>query len=483
MRKRLTLILAVGVSPFLLLAQQKLSDEVRKYITVDAPAFAITHVRVIDGTGAAAKEDQTIMVKGGRIVALRDTARVTIPPGFQVFDKSGYTLLPGLVGMHDHLYYTASLAMDDKGGLLAPGFFLNELPITAPRLYLASGVTTIRTTGSIEPYTDLSIKRHVDDGTMPGPKMHLTAPYLEASPGATNIPQLYELKSPEEAHRFVAFWADSGFTSLKGYMNLTRAELKSVVEEAHKRGLKVTAHLCSIGYLEAAETGIDNLEHGFAVDTEFFAGKKPDQCPSQRDAIGALLKLDVKSPEVQRTFRTLIDKHIAVTSTLPVFESGEGHRPQPQKRVLDAMSLETRAGYLARITKTAPDDAFLKKAMQLEYAFVKAGGTLLAGSDPTGNGGTLPGFGDQREVELLVEAGFTSLEAIKIATLNGAQFLGEADRIGSIAEGKQADLILIHGNPADKIADIENVETVFKDGIGFDSQKLINSVRGQVGIH
>lgn len=296
------------------------------------------------------------------------------------------------------------------------------------------------------------------------------------------LPQVYELKSAEDARRFVTYWADSGFTSFKGYMNLTRAQLRAAVEEAHKRGLKVTAHLCSIGYAEAAEIGIDNLEHGFAVDTEFFAGKKPDECPSQKDAIGAFLKLDVNSPEVQRIFRTLIEKRVAVTSTLPVFESGEGDRPPPQQRVLDAMSLETRANYLASFARSRPPgDAFLKKAMQLEFAFAKAGGTLLAGCDPTGDGGVLPGYGDQRQVELLVEAGFTPVQAIKIATLNGAQFLGIADHVGTIAEGKQADLILVRGNPAESIADIENVETVFKDGIGFDSRKLISSVRGQVG--
>jgi len=92
------------------------------------------------------------------------------------------------------------------------------------------------------------------------------------------------------------------------------------------------------------------------------------------------------------------------------------------------------------------------------------------------------GFGDQREVELLVETGFTPLEAIKIATLNGAEFLGEAARVGSLATGKQADIVIVKGDPSAKIEDIENVELVFKDGAGWDSKKLIESVKGQVGI-
>jgi hypothetical protein len=132
-------------------------------------------------------------------------------------------------------------------------------------------------------------------------------------------------------------------------------------------------------------------------------------------------------------------------------------------------------------TETSPWPALFKKEMEFEYAFAKAGGLLLAGLDPTGMCGVIAGIGDQREVELLVEAGFTPLEAIQIATSNGAQFLGEADRIGTIAPGKQADLVVIKGDPSQKIDDIEKVEIVFKGGIGYDPTKLIDSVRGVVG--
>ena len=125
--------------------------------------------------------------------------------------------------------------------------------------------------------------------------------------------------------------------------------------------------------------------------------------------------------------------------------------------------------------------AMLKKEEEFEYAFVKAGGVLLAGIDPTGNGAVVAGFGDQREVELLVEAGFTPVEAIHIATENGAKFLGADSKIGTLKIGKQADLVVINGDPSQKIDDIEKVETVFKDGKGYDSQKLIDSVRGLVG--
>jgi imidazolonepropionase-like amidohydrolase len=120
--------------------------------------------------------------------------------------------------------------------------------------------------------------------------------------------------------------------------------------------------------------------------------------------------------------------------------------------------------------------------MQFEQDFVKQGGVLMAGCDPTGYGGVLPGFGDQRNVELLVEAGFSPEEAIHIATENGAQWLGEDARIGTVAAGKAADLVVVTGNPAKNIHDIEKVDIVFKDGVGYSPQKLIESVRGLVGI-
>ena len=155
------------------------------------------------------------------------------------------------------------------------------------------------------------------------------------------------------------------------------------------------------------------------------------------------------------------------------------------QRMLNVMNNDARLRYLtarSRIFGTSTWADFIRKSMDFERAFAAAGGLLIAGLDPTGNGGVVAGFGDLREVELLVEAGFTPLEAIKIASFNGAKFLGEDSRIGSIAIGKQADLMIVKGNPATKITDIENVEIVFKDGVGYDSEKLIQSVQGLVGI-
>lgn len=453
-------------------AAQQQPQPIKEFIRVQTPVIALEHVRLIDGTGAAAKADQTIVISNGKITAIGNAGSVQIPAEAQHIDYTGYSAMPGLVGMHDHLFYPA-------GGAL-----YHDMPFSFPRLYLALGVTTIRTTGSIEPYFDLELRKGIDQGKMIGPKMNVTGPYLEGEGAFTR--QMHALRDPEDARQTVAYWISEGVGSFKVYNVLTRAELKATVEEAHKHNIKVTGHLCSIGFREAAEIGIDDLEHGLTVDTEFFPDKKPDVCPNPTQAVAAAAKLEVTSEPIQTTIKTLIQHHVAVTSTLPVFEQLVASRPDEPQKVLDMLSDDAKKAYLAnrkRIAdnKDSPWPTMFVREMEFERAFVKAGGTLLAGLDPTGIGGDIAGFGDHRELELLVEAGFTPLEAIKIYTLNGAQFLGEADHIGSLAMGKQADIMIVKGDPSAKIEDIENVEVVFKDGVGWDTKKIVESVKGQVG--
>lgn len=478
--KTLKTLLVLFISSVCCLAQPQ--SERQQFIRTEAPVIALTNVRVIDGTGAAAREDQTIVISDGKIQSVSAAASASVPANAQVIDLKGYTVLPGLVGMHNHMFFP-------MGG--SPPMYSN-MGSSFPRLYLALGVTTIRTTGSVVPYTDLEIKKLIDSGRMIGPKMHITAPYLEGRGAFT--PVMHQLTGPDDARRMVNFWADAGATSYKVYMNISRAELRATVEEAHKRGLKVTGHLCSVGYREAAEIGIDNLEHGLMADSEFVPNKQPDQCPGGGAVPASLRQLDLNSPAAQETIRTLVAKNVAITSTLPVFEAGGAPLTQSgvgaasalmNPRMFAVMSTDARVRYLtarARVSSSADFVTLFRKAMDFERAFVQAGGLLIAGLDPTGNGGIVAGFGDLREVELLVEAGFSPVDAIKIASFNGAKFLGEDGRIGSIAPGKQADLMVVKGNPATTIADIEKVEIVFKDGIGYDSEKLIQSVQGLVGI-
>ena len=235
---------------------------------------------------------------------------------------------------------------------------------------------------------------------------------------------------------------------------------------------------------EAIALGIDDLEHGpVFTDTEFSATKKPDACPT--DGERSWMSRSVTDPAVQALIHSLIDHHVAVTSTLPVFEAMVPGRPPLTSRFTEALAPAALQSYLtlrAEIPQSSPMTSLFRKEMDFELAFARAGGLLLAGPDPTGNGGVLPGFGDQREVELLVEAGFTPVEAISIATRNGAEYLGRMGHVGTIAAGKDADLVLVKGDPSVHIEDIEKIVTVFKDGVGYDPARLLESVRGQVGI-
>jgi imidazolonepropionase-like amidohydrolase len=450
-----------------------LSPQVKAFVSVEDPVFAVTNVRVVDGAGGMALQDQTVVVSEGRIQAMGHTSSVQLPPGAMVIDGEGHTLIPGIVGMHDHIFYPAG-----------PGHY-NTLEFSAPRLYLAAGVTTIRTTGGMEPYAEMGLRGAIRNGEIPGPEMHVTSPYLEG-PGAFTL-QMHELESPEEARGMVAYWADTGIDDFKAYTHITKAQLTAAIEEVHARGMKITGHLCSIGFREAAALGIDNLEHGLVVNTEFFPGKEPDECPSSGRNRETLLSMEVEGEEIQETIRVLVEAGVAITSTLPVFEISVPGRPPVDQDVLDAMAPDARESYLTRratigASSESTAEAMLAMEMAFERSFVEAGGLLIAGPDPTGYGGVLPGFGNWREIELLVEAGFTPLEAIKIATHNGALYLEKLDRIGTLEVGKQADMVLIQGDPSTDITDIRNVVTVFKQGVGYDSAKLFATVKGTVGV-
>lgn len=453
----------------------RLGPNVVPFVAVEAPALAIVGVRLVDGTGARPREHQTVVFRGDRIVAIGPDARTPIPADARRVPGAGKTLIPGLVGTHNHLYYSS-------GPQQFGTFQVREQWISFPLLYLASGVTTMRTTGSVEPYTDLNLKRMIDAGELPGPSLDVTAPYL-TSPNPMFL-QMAALRDPADARRTVDYWADEGATSFKLYTDITHDVAAAAIDEVHKRGLRVTGHLCSVGFRDAAALGIDALEHGLFIDTEYDADKHEDACPPSAQAQQALLAQPIDGPQIKATIAQLIAHHVAISSTLAVFESfGSGPL---HERMLAMMAPEVRADVEASHARMLAGpakryDALLRKEMAFERAFVRAGGLLSTGPDPTGFGGVIAGYGDQRGIELLVEAGFTPLEAIRIATRNGAEVIGRLADVGTLEAGKRADAVLIDGDPATRIADIEKVETVFKGGVGFDAAKLAAVAKGVVG--
>jgi hypothetical protein len=450
---------------------QQPANTLASFIKVQAPVVALVHARVIDGTGAAAREDQTIVIRDGNIAAIGDAARATPPAGATIVDLTGKSVIPGLVMLHEHLYYTTG-----------PGVY-GQLGVSFSRLYLAGGVTTLRTAGNVNGIMDINISRRIANGELPGPDIDATAPYVN---GPSAFLQMHAVKNADEARAHVDYWANQGATSLKAYMQISRASLKAAIDFGHRRGMKITGHLCSVTYGEAADLGIDNLEHGFFAATDFVADKQPDICPGQGRGQQTIAALDEDGEPFKALVKKLVDRHVALTSTLTVFETFTRGRPLPQG--LDVLAPQLKESFQRAYDRAAQNTesvyaTLFPKAMRLERAFVKAGGMLVAGTDPTGAGGVVPGYADQRQIELLVEAGFSPLEAISIGTLNGAKYLGRDARIGSIALGKQADIVVVDGDPSARISDIRRVETVFKGGVGYDPEKLIASVKGQVGIY
>ncbi len=481
MQKKILFLIVTSFFAAPVFSQIKFSDETKKYIEYNDPVTVFKNGLLIDGKGNAAMPHQTVVVSKGKIDWVGDDAKAVTPNGANIIDLNGKTLMPGLVMLHEHMYISAP-------DVSTRYLHLKQLPFSFPRLYLAAGATTIRTCGSVEPYSDIRIKKDIDLGLLPGPNMELTAPYIEGK--STRFPQMNENKTPADAAAFVNYWADQGFTSFKAYMAVDKPTLKAAIDAAHKRKLKITGHLDIVTYKEAASLGMDNLEHGFMASTDFAVGKKENEPPAAGSSYKALSELDIRSDSVKQFIQFLIDKKMSITSSLAVFEGNTTTQPQPNQEALNAMSPDTRDFYLQRLstTKSAKgptvyDKAFVNAA-KMEKMFYDMGGLLSVGTDPTGNGGTLAGYGNWRAIELLVEAdGFTPLEAIKIATLNGSIVLGSDKTTGTIEPGKSADLIIIDGDPSKNISDIRKVLYVFKSGVGYNSKKLFESVKGKVGFN
>lgn len=451
---------------------QNFSPAVNQFISINRDTFVLTHVNIIDGSGAPARADQTVLVIKGRFAGIGNNGSVNFPAAAKTIDCSGKTIIPGMIMMHEHMFYGESL----------PPFYIGlAMPMTFPKLYLAGGATTIRTAGTVEPQTDLNIKKWISEGKMTGPDMDVTTPYIERE--GLPIPEMLFIKNTTEAEREAAYWIDMGCSSVKAYMNITRADLAAVIAIAHKKNIRVTGHLCSITYREAAEAGIDNLEHGFMASSDFVSNKKEDVCSN---VSSSLQKLELNSPAMKELMAYLVQKKVTLTSTLPVFEPYTGREIIPgggDSALLPQIREKLEKQYHGMTGKDSSSVSMFKKEMAWEKMFVDMGGRLMAGIDPTGAGRVIPGYADRHTLELLVEAGFSFSQAVKICSLNAAEYMGRDKEIGSIATGKQADFVLMNGDPEQDVRNVRNTEIVFKNGIGYDSKKIFESVKGKVGMY
>ncbi|WP_299333992.1 amidohydrolase family protein [uncultured Psychroserpens sp.] len=456
------------------LSAQEFSPQVERFISSNDNDFAITNVTLIDGTGSETKTNQTIIIKNKKIEAVGNTKTIKIPEGIKVIDGTNKTVIPGLVMLHEHMFYTKPFEN---------WFSVGQMTFTFPRLYLAGGVTTMRTGGSIQPQTDLNVMKWINEGKMTGPKMFVTGPFIERE--GPKVPELGFINNAEEVGFLVNYWADKGVTSFKVYNNITREDLEICVTEAHKRGLKVTGHLCSLTYAEASEIGIDNLEHGFMASSDFSTDKAEDLCDPYSARRG-LANEDVNGKNINALIDLLIKNKTVITTTPNVFEPYTDREIVPGggfDALIPQIQERLKSNHERSQGRDANSLALFNKNLTWVKRFYDKGGVLVAGTDPTGAGRTVAGYANQRTVEILVEAGFTVEEAIKVCTLNGATFLDINNNTGSLEVGKTADLILINGNLNTNIKDIRNMEIVFKDGIGFDSKALFESVKGKVGLN
>ena len=464
--------IAVGAFPLPLAAQplSQLSDRARSFTWSEASHFVIHDVTLIDGTGAPARPAMSVEIRDGRIVQVAPAAEIQVDTRAERVDGTGGTLIPGLVMLHEHMFYPSGQGR------------YNTNEVSFPTLYLAGGATTIRTGGSLDPYTDLRTRALIDEGAIPGPDMDVTGPYLEGPGGF--IRAFPQLATPEEARAHVNFWMDRGVTSFKAYNLIDRATLGAAIQAAHARGAKVTGHLCSITYREAADLGIDNLEHGFFAATDWVEGKEPDRCVGGANA--TYLALDLEAPEFLDVVDHLVDRGVALTSTLNVVERRGDHRPHPPEGAMEALLPQLREAVERRLgpphAGPAETPELLRRYMEMERIFHERGGLLVAGTDPTGGGDVVPGYANQRAIQLLVEMGLSIEEAVMVATRNGALYLERSDEIGTVEPGKRADLVLMDGDLTTDLEAVRQMTVVFKEGVAYDSRALFESVVGWVGV-
>lgn len=439
-----------------------LADSVQQYVAYDQPIIALTHVQVIDGTGKPATPNQTILLQNGYIAAIGTADVLSIPDAATIIDGTGKTIIPGIVGTHNHLHMPGQPFM---------GY-------TAARLYLASGVTTIQTCGAASPQEEADLAKRIARGESLGPHILHSGPYFTGAGGNANmiIP-----KSEAEIRDTIRYWVNQGVRWFKVYRHTKPEDLRIIADEAHRHGAKVTGHLCSITFREAVELGIDGIEHGLNSASDFRDNKTYGVCDGGRAYMD---ELEMSDPRVKDLHQLMIEREVFLSSTLSIYETSIPTRGFADARTLRMMAPPLRAAYDERLAqyRNREDgeirEAYFKRIMAFEYAFFQAGGMLTAGPDPGRH--NLPGFGDQRNYELFIEAGFTMEEAIKIMTSNGAQVL-ELPEVGTIEVGKQADLILLDGDLKQNPAVIKKVELVFKAGYGYASHLLLEEIIGKVG--
>jgi hypothetical protein len=416
---------------------------------------AIERVRLFDSEHAAMLENQTVVISGERFSAVGPSSSVKIPADAQRIDGTGKTILPGLFDMHAH-----AQALD---GILN----------------IASGVTTVRDMGN-----DIDELQHLQDqwqsGTTIGPRLW-KAGFIDGR-GPFQAPTGLYADNAAEAEAAVNRYADLGYVQIKVYSSLKPELVPGIVKLAHARGLRVSGHIPN-GMIASqfVEDGADEIQHINFIFLNFLASQVKDtRTPERFTAVGAnAAKLDLQSKPVNDFIQLLLDHHTTVDVTMATFEGMFTGRPGQASPdfapVLNRLPAQVqRAAYSGGLPVTAGNDQLYKDSYRAMLAMTKkmydAGVPILAGTDATA------GLMLHRELELEVQAGIPPAKSLQIATFNAARLLKQEKELGSIAEGKRADFLLVEGNPAGHISDIRRCRTVMKDGTLYNSADLYAAV-------
>ena len=416
---------------------------------------AIEHVRVFDSEQATTREDQTVVIEGERIVQAGAAALIQAPKDAEHIDGRGKTLLPGLFDMHAHAQPLDGL------------------------LNIASGVTSVRDMGnSIEELQRL--EKQWQSGAAIGPRVWKSG-FIDGH-GPFQAPTGLYADTAEEAQAAVNRYADLGYIQIKLYSSLKPEFVPGIAKTAHERGMRLSGHVPN-GMIASqfVEAGADELQHINFIFLNFLASQVKDtRTPERFTAVGAnAAKLDLDSKPVKDFIELLQKHHTTVDVTLATFESMFTGRPGVASPdfapVLSRLPAQVQRGaYSGGLPVTSENDQLYKDSyaamLRMTKRMYDAGIPILAGTD------ALAGLMLHRELELEVKAGIPPAKALQIATFNAAGVLKQGKDLGSMGPGKLADLVLVEGNPAEKISAIRRCRLVMKNGGLFKSDAVYAAV-------
>jgi imidazolonepropionase-like amidohydrolase len=419
--------------------------------------LALTNARVVDGNGGPVLDNVTVVIEDGRITLVGPTAAVILPADARHLDLTGQVVMPGLVDMHYHVTTGAMRYRRDAAGRL-DSTYDRRLAERLLQVALAHGITTIRDPGASPLDAAIALREAVDSGQVLGPRMFTAGPII-ANPGL----------SPEQLRQEIRAQADAGVDFIKLYSSIGPDQLRLAVEEAHARRLPVIGHLQRTSWTEAALAGIDFLTHGgswheaYVLPTRRSAYEKLGG--TMRARIPWLEWLDLEGPVVDSMILALREHHVSVDPTLVAYHTKFWWRDSIYQRDPDvALVPEVLENWRVLGMPTSDWTAVEFDRAQAAWprmlalvARMQRGGVLLTAGSDLASPWVIPGVALHQELALLVSAGISPSEVLRMATRNGAQALGLLGETGTVEPGKRADLVVLDADP---LRDIRNTRRI-----------------------